>query len=105
MIVLFYNYADPDGNPTRAFMGIFDDVENIPTEYKREEWDYSDNYRDDWDGNKVIEPQIKRYGGKRFYPPNESMEFEKMFNKLDWYYSFGFYSAHEVEINKIIKLH
>lgn len=104
MIALFYNYADPDGNPTRDFRGIFDNVENIPAEYKREEWDYSDNYRDDWNGNKVIEPQIKRYGGKRFYFPNESMESEKMFNKLHWYDSFGFYSAHEVEINKIIRL-
>lgn len=100
MIALFYNYADPDGYPSRDFRGVFDDVENIPMEYRREEWNDSDNrrgYRD----NSIIEPQIKSYGGKRFYLPSEEIETKKMFEKLDWDKAFGFYSAHEVKINEI----
>lgn len=101
MIALFYNYADPDGNPSRDFMGVFDDVESIPAEYRREEWNDSDNRRDYHDDERIIKPQIKSYGGKRFYLPSESMESQKMFEKLDWYESFGFYSAHDVKINEI----
>ena len=105
MIALFYNYADPDGYPAREFMGIFDRVEDIPDEYRREEWNDSDNRPLERNGGIVmIEPWIKSYGGKRFYRPNESKEAEKMFKKLDWDVAFGFYSAYEISINKIIKL-
>lgn len=102
MVVLFENYADPDGNPAREFLGVFDCAENIPDEYRREEWNDADN-RTDWPNPSVIEPEIKRYGGKRFYYPEESIEADKMFKRLDWYQSFGFYSAHEIRINEINK--
>lgn len=101
MIALFYNYADPDGYPSRDFMGIFDDVVNIPTEYRREEWNDSDNSRLCCGTRRIIEPQIKSDGGKRFYPPNEATEAKKMFEKLSWDESFGFYSAHDIKINEI----
>jgi exonuclease III len=101
MIALFYNYADPDGYPSRDFMGVFDDMENIPIEYRREEWNDSDNRRNYYDNERIIEPQIKSYGGKRFYLPSEAMESKKMLEKLDWYEAFGFYSAHDVKINEI----
>lgn len=101
MIALFYNYADPDGYPSRDFRGVFDDVENIPMEYRREWWSDADNRRDYHDAERIIEPQIKSYGGKRFYLPSESMEAKKMFEKLDWDKAFGFYSAHDIKINEI----
>lgn len=101
MIALFYNYADPDGNPSRDLRGVFNSVDNIPMEYTREWWSDCDNRQDCCDVERIIEPQIKSYGGKRFYLPSEEMESRKMFEKLDWYESFGFYSAHDVKINEI----
>lgn len=101
MIALFYNYADPDDYPSRDFMGVFDDVENIPMEYRREWWNDSDNRHDYCDVERIIEPQIKSCGGKRFYLPNEATEAKKMFENLSWYKAFGFYSAHDIKINEI----
>lgn len=101
MIALFYNYSDPDGYPSRDFVGVFNDVENIPMEYRREEWNDSDNTHDCCNVSRIIEPQIKSYGGKRFYLPSEAMEVEKMFEKLYSCDAFGFYSAHEININEI----
>lgn len=105
MIALFYNYADPDGYGARELMGIFDRVEDIPDEYRREEWNDSDNRPFERNGGIVmIEPDIKADGGKRFYRPNESEEAKKMFKELFWDVAFGFYSAHEIRINEIIEL-
>jgi exonuclease III len=101
MIALFYNYADPDGYPSRDFRGVFDNVENIPMEYRREWWSDDDNRRDFCDDGRIIEPDIKFYGGKRFYLPSESKEAKKMSEKLRWDMAFGFYSAHDVKINEI----
>lgn len=103
MIALFYNYADFEGDGARELMGIFDRVEDIPNEYRREEWNDSDN-RIYWKNGEIIEPWIKSYGGKRFYRPNESKEAKKMFKTVGWDKAFGFYSAHEISMNKIIKL-